>query len=118
MPINYKDYPANWKELREKVLDRAKHSCENCGVANHAVIHRYGKGISDWEYVCINDERKKTKVVLTIAHLDHDKSNHDVSIERLRAWCQKCHLQYDLAHHVRNRKYGRNHDNNNHKLEL
>lgn len=56
--------------------------------------------------------RKATKIILTIAHLDHDKLNHDVDLTRLAALYQKCHLGHDINHHVRNRKYGRNHNNN------
>lgn len=37
----------------------------------------------------------QTKIVLTVAHLDHDELNHDVKMERLMAMCQLCHLQYD-----------------------
>ena len=33
------------------------------------------------------------KVVLTIAHLDHDPRGSD--LDRLRALCQRCHLTYD-----------------------
>lgn len=81
MPIDYKRYPDNWKELREKVLERAKNSCEHCGLDNHQVIMRNGNEV---------------KIVLTIAHLDHDEENHDVSIDRLNALCQQCHLRYDV----------------------
>jgi hypothetical protein len=35
MPIDYKKYPANWNELREAVLERAKNKCEFCGVENY-----------------------------------------------------------------------------------
>jgi hypothetical protein len=29
MPINYKEYPANWKtEIRPSILERAGHKCE------------------------------------------------------------------------------------------
>ena len=38
---------------------------------------------------------KNIKVVLTVAHLDHDADNHDVSLDRLKAMCQYCHLNYD-----------------------
>lgn len=138
MPINYKEYPTNWKELVKQVLERAgqvffddgtimiEAKCECCGVENHSLIHRYGKGKDDWEYwpegmmseAYDVDGKKCTKIVLTTAHLDHDKHNHEITIDRLRAWCQKCHLQYDLPRHIQNRKYGRNHDKNNYKLEL
>lgn len=104
MPINYKEYPANWGEIRDRILLRAKNKCEECGLINHSIVAR-GNG-------------KKTKIVLTIAHLDHDKLNHDVKDERLKALCQKCHLAYDLPRHIANRKYGRNHQNNNYKLDL
>lgn len=33
------------------------------------------------------------KVVLTVAHLDHQPENCDP--ENLRAWCQRCHNVYD-----------------------
>lgn len=127
MPINYNEYPANWKtEIRPAVLARAGNRCEHCGVRNHAIIHRFGKRPSDWVYwpeghegdVWLLDGKKPTRVVLTIAHLDHDKHNHQVSLDRLAALCQKCHLGIDLNHHIANRKYGRNHKDNNYKLEL
>ena len=112
MPINYSQYPPNWKTIRQQVLERAKHCCENCGLENHSLIHRYGPGMHDWEYWPDGMESelwdleglKCTKIVLTIAHLDHDKENHDVSLDRLRAWCQKCHLGYDMDKHVQKRK--------------
>lgn len=44
------------------------------------------------------------RVVLTIAHLDHDEENHDVQDGRLAALCQRCHLQYDAPEKARRRK--------------
>lgn len=126
-PIDYSEYPKNWKtEIRPAVLARAKDCCEWCGLPNGALIHRYGKGKADWELwpegmeseVWSLDGKKCTKVVLTIAHLDHDKLNHDVPLERLAALCQKCHLGHDIKKHTENRKYGRNHSKNNFKLDL
>ena len=37
----------------------------------------------------------------TIAHLDHDELNHSVSLERLAALCQLCHLRYDAKEKYR-----------------
>ena len=38
MPINYKDYPDNWKtEIRPAILERSKHCCEFCNVPNYSV---------------------------------------------------------------------------------
>jgi hypothetical protein len=127
MPIDYKEYPENWKtEIRPAVLARANNCCEECGVKNHALIHRHGKGQNDWVYwpegmeseAWSLDGKKATKIILTIAHLDHDKLNHDVSLERLKALCQKCHLRYDIKHHTNNRKYGRDHKKNNLEIDF
>ena len=96
MPIDYSEYPPNWfTELRPAVLDRAGHQCEgspaypDCRAQNYAPHPVTG-----------------TNVVLTIAHLDHDKTNNDLS--NLAALCQRCHLRHDIWQHIENRKYGRN----------
>lgn len=114
MPINYKEYPPDWKKIRERILIRAKDRCENCGAINHSYIKRKGY---NWE-LCLPDEDETTKIVLTIAHLDHDKHNWQVKDEQLRALCQRCHLQYDLPRHTENRKYGRNFRKNQLKINL
>ncbi|MGB4776133.1 MAG: hypothetical protein WBP45_13220 [Daejeonella sp.] len=101
MPINYSDYPKNWKEIRKRILERATNKCEHCGVENHT----YRVGILINKHGVI---RKRTYIVLSIAHLDHDKENHDVSDNRLAALCQACHFKYDLSRHIENRRYGRN----------
>jgi 5-methylcytosine-specific restriction endonuclease McrA len=75
MPIDYKKYPPNWKtEIRPRILKRAEHKCEFCGIENYAINPR------------------GSKVVLTIAHLDHDPENWNVTDDRLKALCQKCHF--------------------------
>lgn len=77
MPIDYKRYPPDWKtRIRPEVLQRANDCCEFCGVQNYSI--RDGK-----------------RIILTIAHLDHDETNWDIQLDRLRALCQRCHLQYD-----------------------
>lgn len=115
MPIDYKKYPANWKtEIRPAILERAKHCCERCGVANYATGARDVDG--NWhnsKQICnMNSDVgygyfgtfgvKEIKIVLTIAHLDHDITNNDPS--NLKALCQKCHLNYDKDHHRKNSK--------------
>lgn len=136
-PIDYSLYPPNWlSEIRPAVLKRANNCCEWCGVENLAIIKREKDGtfrkICPEEHDMIHAKVKYsgytksgamkklgfTKIILTIAHLDHDKDNHDVDLERLKALCQKCHLGYDLKNHIANRKYGRNHKENNLKLDL
>jgi len=44
---------------------------------------------------------KPVKVVLTVAHLDHDETNHQVTDDRLKAMCQLCHLRYDAKEKYR-----------------
>ena len=101
MPINYKKYPKDWKEIRERILKRAKNKCECCGLENHIVVSSYKKeGKTVWfeqdltQWMRSNCP-KRVKVVLTIAHLDHDEENHNVKDNRLKAMCQLCHLRYD-----------------------
>lgn len=114
MPCDYKNYHPEWKtKIRPDILERDKHCCKFCGVRNHSIIHRYGKGINDWVYWAEGmeseawsiDGLKSTKIVLTIAHLDHDKKNNDY--DNLAALCQKCHLGIDLKHHMANARDSR-----------
>tara|TARA_A100001391_G_scaffold176590_2_gene139883 strand:+ start:2711 stop:3148 length:438 start_codon:yes stop_codon:yes gene_type:complete len=123
-PENRSRYPANWKEIRASILARARHCCEKCRAPNGAVIARgagrdAGTYITDDAYVfdadtgmLLGKQRQGdyeagrfVKIVLTIAHLDHTPENCDP--ENLRAWCQKCHLQYDAQHHAENAKLTR-----------
>jgi len=89
MPIkseNKNKYPKNWKEISIKIrTERANNKCEFCEAENyqpHPIT--------------------KSKVILTVAHLDHNPEN--CSEENLKALCQKCHLNYDLKYHIENRK--------------
>lgn len=120
MPIDYKRYPDNWKtEIVPFVLNRAGHSCELCGVENGKhlfsiplCVREHGKykrrmiwvsSESDAMRIQSISHRKSKiiKVVLTVAHLDHDEENHDVSYDRLKAMCQWCHLNYDAKEKYR-----------------
>lgn len=37
-------YPANWPEIRARILERASHRCERCGLPNYAVGYRDERG--------------------------------------------------------------------------
>ena len=111
MPIKAENrgrYPANWKQLRAAVLERAGNCCEgspaypHCRVPNYAYRGPDGGWTMD-EYAAIDKygDEKVTLIVLTVAHLEHDDLETQ-DINRLRAWCQKCHLTYDAKHHAQN----------------
>lgn len=92
MPVDYKKYPPNWfSEIRAAILLRAKNACEFCGVENYSPILKREKlrGVVGGV--------KETRVILTIAHLDHNITNNEPW--NLRALCQRCHLKHDQAHH-------------------
>lgn len=103
MPIDYSKYPKDWlTTIRPRILERAKNKCECCGLVNGSNVHSFKEsGNTIWRYLNTPNEwydkgqPKMVKVVLTIAHLDHDETNHDVKDERLKAMCQLCHLRYD-----------------------
>lgn len=89
-PENLKRYPTDWKDVAASIRQRASNRCEgspaypDCRAVNgepHPVT--------------------KSRVVLTVAHLDHVPEN--CSPQNLRAWCQRCHLTYDAAHRAANR---------------
>lgn len=138
MPVDYSKYPPKWKtEIRPAVMSRAgevraeggivkEACCEDCNVPNHNLIYRPVKGSSEWKLapeghaadVMALDGVAFTYIVITVAHLDNDSENHNVQLDRLKALCQRCHLLRDKNLHVQNRKYGREHKANNHKLDL
>lgn len=93
-PENRNRYPADWREISQRIrFVRAQRRCEcegECGRGTHTGrcpnIHgqpAYGTG---------------SKVVLTVAHLNH--TPEDCRDENLRAMCNGCHLHYDIEHHI------------------
>lgn len=120
MPVDYSEYPPNWhSEIRPRILERAGHRCEECGVANYAAGYRddAGKfipvepGTREGEMDLFGEPlpvippgRKEIRIVLTIAHLDRDPENWAVTDDRLRALCQRCHLHFDRSDNIRRRQ--------------
>lgn len=82
-PENKHRYPSNWKEIRATILLRAKNCCEFCGVPNYMIIWRddFGKWHEAPEGhesdAMAEDATKFVKIILTIAHLDHQPENND-----------------------------------------
>lgn len=112
MPIsgaNRDRYPADWSEIRARILDRATHRCEWCGVPNHWWRNEFdqwtdSKWVADsWR---LNDGYKVAYIVLTIAHV-HDPDPANCHPENLAALCQRCHNRHDAplrqrhAYHTR-----------------
>ncbi len=100
MPIaaeNRDRYPADWLEIRHAILERAGHQCECEGECGRGHLSR-----------CPELHLEHTarpggthRVILTIAHLNH--TPEDNRPHNLRAFCQGCHLHYDLEHHRQTR---------------
>lgn len=91
-------YPRNWKQIRAEVLLRAGNRCE-CG--GECGLHRTTPGPRR----CVEMHQQKAVfarglVVLTIAHLNHNPK--DSRRRNLKAMCQRCHLRYDVKHHMKN----------------
>lgn len=115
MPMNYKEYHPKWPLISRLIrFQRARNKCEWCGAPNHKYIYRIEKGNPDWELMPEGhladamdlDGIKFTKIMLTVAHIDHIKTNN--KFDNLAALCQRCHLRHDIKQHIMNRKYGRN----------
>lgn len=119
MPLDYKKYDPEWKtKIRPAILGRANHACEECGVKNYSVgywgndgkfwtgeecldlLEKTGYDIFANELSHIPGDLKPIKIVLTVAHLDHNPGNNDYS--NLKALCQRHHLAYDKTHHMAN----------------
>lgn len=122
-------YGAEWrKQIRPRILDRDGHCCAFCGKPNHSEVYqivepgrrmwwieeRFRKGAVRRRLVTHNGHTLSwnadelplmrgytVRVVLTVAHLDHDPANMDEA--NLAALCQWCHLHHDQQHHANTR---------------
>ena len=99
-------YPDNWEEISHRIrYHRAGNVCETCGAPNGRTIGRLKRDEYRWRLWAEipaghKEQYRPVKVVLTVAHLDHDTTNN--GDDNLRALCQRCHLKYDAAHHAAN----------------
>lgn len=107
-PENRALYPKNWNEIRAQVRDRSGDRCEwpGCNLPNGITGIRFADGSFDYlrftEEVSDHPGARWIKIVLTVAHLDHNPANCDLS--NLRHWCQYHHLRYDAPHHAQTRR--------------
>lgn len=115
MPIDYADYPPNWKsEIRPAILERAGHKCEFCGVPDRWYRTTWGgvdsvmKPGSAELFTASEDYAagggpKPVLIVLTIAHL-FDKNPMNCHPKNLAALCQRCHLNHDAEDRAESRR--------------
>jgi hypothetical protein len=97
MPVDMKRYPDNWIDISHHIrFERAGGKCEctgECGQHEERCNAEHGKP----------NPVTGARVVLTTAHLGtdtgdkHDKM--DCRPENLKAMCQRCHLNFDIAEH-------------------
>jgi hypothetical protein len=120
MPCDYSKYPATWfTEIRPRILARAgevrnkegkvlqEATCEwpGCTAKNRAIGIRDVRGIfrpSGQDapvYFKAAPGARPFRVILTIAHKDHDIANNED--ENLAAWCQFHHLKHDAKQHAK-----------------
>src|SRR5262245_56960038 len=107
MPINKAAYPLDWPAISRRIRERDQHCCKWCGMPNGAyVYYDHGETI-----VLAADDRaeaeqaapigvKVSRVVLTVAHLDHNSAHNDDA--NLAALCQRDHLRHDARQHATN----------------
>lgn len=102
MPIRPSErarYPKDWKKIS---LDIRRRSWGRCECIAECGLH------PDWRCFEISGLPAlyaKGRVVLTVAHLDHQPETRDP--KKLKAMCQRCHLRYDTGHHVKNARITR-----------
>lgn len=97
-PENRHRYGTDWDQFSRRIrFERASGRCEcegECGRGTHKGrcpnVHggpAYGTG---------------SRVVLTVAHLDHTPETRDET--KVKAMCNGCHLHYDRDHHAETRE--------------
>ena len=98
MPIRPEDrarYPDNWPDISASIRRRSGGRCEckgECGRGHRGRCRAW----HDQPHPVT-----RSRVVLTVAHLDHTPENCDPA--NLFAACQACHLSYDAEHHAATR---------------
>lgn len=129
MPFKRELYPANWNAISKHIREqRAQNKCEcrgecgqehngRCNAPNNEYVWRPsigGQWFDDSEFepdqpngkthfvhsLAITEMFRRVKVILTVAHLNHNPK--DCRKSNLRAMCQACHLRYDAKHHAKN----------------
>ena len=121
-PENKTLYPPDWPEISRRIrVERAGNKCERCKAPNGVTIargcsHDAGTYMLDdsrtfdaetGEYLGLRRGSEYeaggfTRIVLTVAHLDHDPTNN--ADDNLAALCQMHHLAHDRADNLAKRR--------------
>jgi hypothetical protein len=96
MPIDYRNYPADWKTtIRPRILARDGHRCRCCGVRDQA--HGYRDAAGQFHELPLGTAPplgfKPLRILMNVVHLDHGLTDH--SDGNLGLMCQRCHGNYD-----------------------
>ena len=102
-------YPRDWKQITAGIRLRTNNACAQCRAPNGETIVRdderkvyvlpHGETFDARTGAFVGYTRgseldgRSVRVVLTVAHLDHDETNN--ADDNLAALCQKCHLAHD-----------------------
>lgn len=100
-PENKHRYPKAWPLIRQRIAARAHFRCEQCHVPNYAFRNNatgaWTNNVMQADDWALLDGDKVTRIVCTVAHLDHMPEHCEDN--NLRYLCQRCHLAYDAEHH-------------------
>ena len=123
MPVDYSRYHPDWTSISHLIrVERADNCCEWCKAPNGQRVAR-GQGRHAGTYMLRDgrvfdaatgasivlpeghpyDVKKYVRITLTVAHLDHNETDHDAPPERLATLCQRCHLNIDRHDNYRRR---------------
>lgn len=125
MPMKRELYADDWEAISHRIrMERAQGRCERCQAPNRCWVLRGADGQIEhiWTRAEINrrageiyvwnegdeedrtysltTERRPIRIVLTVAHLDHNPANNAEA--NLAALCQRCHLRHDRGQHAQN----------------
>lgn len=125
LPENRRLYPSDWPAISREVRQQAGNKCQRCRAPNGQPIAR-GSGPDAGTYMLMRGQvfddttgeyygrargseysaNRMVKVVLTVAHLDHDPRNNGEPGNRpnLRALCQQCHNRHDAKDRAKTRR--------------
>jgi hypothetical protein len=98
-------YGPDWPDVRAAIGERSGGRCEckgECGWKRHPAPAGSLRGDDRARCHARNGQPHPftgSRVVLTVAHLDHNPGTNDP--DRLRHMCQGCHLSYDRANRTR-----------------